>query len=110
MQIARHLATLGMLAMLGSGVACADDQKKQASPPSASPSPSQIPPTIPDPGVSGSSQESLSDKLSRSGGVIKPPADVDPAMKQTPPPTGPQSMPIIPPPGSPGGSQPVQPK
>jgi hypothetical protein len=110
MQIARHLATLGMLAMLGSGVACASEEKNPASPPSANPPPSQRSPTLPDPGSSGSSQESLSDKLSRSGGVIKPPADVDPAMKQTPPPTGPQSMPIIPPPGSPGGSQPVQPK
>lgn len=51
----------------------------------------------------------LSSDLNRSGGVITPPADVDPAMKQTPPSTG-ARMPIIPPPGSPGGNPAVKPK
>jgi hypothetical protein len=50
----------------------------------------------------------LSDKLARSGGVICPPEHVDPAMKQPTPPGG--SMPVIPPPGSPGGDPTVQPK
>jgi hypothetical protein len=39
--------------------------------------------------------------------VICPP-DVDPAMKAPTPETG--KMPVIPPPGSPGGDQKVQPK
>jgi hypothetical protein len=52
---------------------------------------------------SGSSAEPLSDKLDRSGGVIKPPGGVDPALAKTPPPAGPQSMPVIPPVGGPGG-------
>jgi hypothetical protein len=51
----------------------------------------------------------LSDKLARSNGVICPPSHIDPDMKQPPPsPGGP--MPVIPPPGTPGGDQSVQPK
>ena len=43
----------------------------------------------------------LSDKLARSGGVICPPARVDPEIRVPTPPGG--AMPVIPPPGSPGG-------
>ena len=49
----------------------------------------------------------LSDKLSQSKGVLCPP-DIDPGMKAPTPDTG--KMPVIPPPGSPGGDQSVQPK
>jgi hypothetical protein len=52
---------------------------------------------------SGSSSEPLSDKLDRSGGVIKPPMGVDPALAKAPPAAGPKSTPIIPPLGGPGG-------
>ena len=55
----------------------------------------------------GDSLKSLSDKLDRGGGVICPP-DVDPGMKTPAPETG--KMPVIPPPGSPGGEPNVQPK
>ena len=53
--------------------------------------------------------ENLSEQLSRSGGVINPPARVDPDMAKSPPDTG-SSMPIIRLPGSPGGSPSVQPQ
>lgn len=43
---------------------------------------------------------STSSELSRSGGVITPPAGIDPQMKQTPPPDG-DKMPVVPPPGNP---------
>jgi len=52
--------------------------------------------------------ENLSDKLARSGGVICPPEHVDPEIKHPTPPGG--AMRVIPPPGSPGGDQSVQPK
>jgi hypothetical protein len=52
---------------------------------------------------------SLSSDLNRSGGVIAPPSGVDPEIKQTPPPTG-AKMPVIPPPGTPGGNPAVKPK
>ena len=51
--------------------------------------------------------EPLSDKLARTDGVICPP-NVDQGMKATTPNTG--KMPVIPPPGSPGGNPDVQPK
>lgn len=54
-------------------------------------------------------KDDLSEKLARSGGVICPPEHVDPEMKQPTPPSG-GAMPVIPPPGSPGGDPSVQPK
>jgi hypothetical protein len=50
-----------------------------------------------------------SSELSRSGGVVVPPSGIDPAMKQTPPPSG-AKMPVIPPPGTPGGDSSIKPK
>lgn len=55
----------------------------------------------------GDSSKTLSDKLDQGGGVICPP-NVDPGMKAPAPETG--KMPVIPPPGSPGGDPSVQPK
>jgi hypothetical protein len=52
---------------------------------------------------------STSSELSHSGGVITPPAGIDPQMKQTPPPSG-DSMPVVPPPGTPGGNPSIKPK
>lgn len=42
----------------------------------------------------------LSDKLQKSDGVIKPPAGVDPEIKTIPPDPSPNSTPVIPPPGN----------
>ena len=53
------------------------------------------------------SAQTLNQKLAKTQGVICPP-DVDPAMKKPTPTTG--TMPVIPPPGSPGGNPSVQPK
>jgi hypothetical protein len=52
----------------------------------------------------------LSEQLSRSGGVIKPPANVDRQIQAPTPNPGPKSMPVVPPPGSPGGNPDVKPK
>ena len=52
--------------------------------------------------------KNLSDKLSQSGGVICPPSTGDPDVKA--PPSNGSKMPVIPPPGSPGGNPNVQPK
>jgi hypothetical protein len=52
--------------------------------------------------------QTLSDHLAQSGGVICPPPAVDPAIKAPTPETG--NMPVIKPPGTPGGDQSVQPK
>jgi hypothetical protein len=57
------------------------------------------------PGVGAAAPgENLSDKLNQTDGVIKPPADTDPAMHKPAPDTG--TMPVIPPPGTPGSERP----
>ena len=59
--------------------------------------------------ASQSGSDNLSGKLNNSNGVIPPPRQVDPGMTIKPPSDG-GSMRIIPPPGSAGGNQNVQPK
>jgi hypothetical protein len=110
MTMIHRLPLLGAAACFGLAAPGIAQEKDQPSRPP--PSPQQVPNSQapkPDQPLSGSSQEPLSDTLSRSGGVLRPP-DVDPGMKRAPPPTGPQSMPVIPPPGSPGGNPTIKPK
>jgi hypothetical protein len=57
----------------------------------------------------GQSGEALGDKLAKSNGVLCPPSGVDPHM-HAPTPENSGKMPVIPPPGSPGGNSTVQPK
>jgi uncharacterized low-complexity protein len=56
----------------------------------------------------GKAGEPLSDKLARTDGVICPP-NVDPEIKAPTPESG-NKMPVIPPPGGPGGDPSIQPK
>jgi hypothetical protein len=49
-----------------------------------------------------------SSNLARSGGVITPPADVDPHIKRMPLRSD-DPMPVIPPPGTPGGDPSIKP-
>jgi hypothetical protein len=55
-------------------------------------------------------KDNPSDKLDKSGGVIKPGSNIDPKMQVRPPDPGPTSTPVIPPPGTPGGNPNVVPK
>lgn len=52
--------------------------------------------------------DNLTETLAQSGGVICPPAAVDPEMKLPTPEAG--NTPVIRPPGSPGGDPSIQPK
>ena len=65
-----------------------------------------------DPRSTGSthSGESLSDRLGRSEGVIRPPATLNPDMAVRPPVPDPGTTPVIPAPGTPGGDPTVDPK
>jgi hypothetical protein len=66
--------------------------------------------TVPEAAAPGSGGGApLSDKLDRQGGVIRPPAGIDPEITR-PPPSGGSGMPVIPPPGTPGGEPGVKPK
>jgi hypothetical protein len=58
--------------------------------------------------TTGQAGEPLSDKLAKSNGVLCPPSGVDPEIRAPTPESG--NTPVIPPPGSPGGNQNVQPK
>ena len=87
-------------------------QAQTPKPPSTSP---QVPPSAEAPRSGSDTAPSTtppatSEQLSRSGGVIKPPENVDPKMQAPTPNPGPQSMPIVPPPGAPGGNPDVKPK
>ena len=75
-----------------------------AAEPPGSPTQSDKQPST-DAGPSGN----LSERLNQSGGVIKPPENVDPGLQKKPPEDS-AKMPVIPPPGSPGGDPNVQPK
>ncbi|MCW2284507.1 hypothetical protein M2323_002285 [Rhodoblastus acidophilus] len=51
----------------------------------------------------------LSERLDQSNGVIKPKQNLDPEIRRPPPPVD-APMPVIPPPGAPGGDPNVKPK
>jgi hypothetical protein len=61
------------------------------------------------PSAAAESSDNLSERLNRSGGVIKPPENVDPGLQKKPPDDS-GKMPVIPPPGTPGGDPNVKPK
>ncbi|WP_244470803.1 hypothetical protein [Microvirga massiliensis] len=74
--------------------------------------PEKVDPPLRDPSSTGTTGSSgtLSDKLEQSEGVIRPPSDIAPDMTVPAPVPNPGTTPVIPPPGSPGGTQSVQPK
>lgn len=63
-----------------------------------------------EPSSTGSTGNTLSDKLEQSDGVIRPPETATPDMRAPAPVPNPGTTPVIPPPGSPGGNQQVDPK
>jgi hypothetical protein len=58
---------------------------------------------------SGLSEDDASDKLARTDGVICPPPGLDPRI-HAPAPDSDSEMPVVPPPGSPGGRPDARPK
>ena len=110
MQNRRGYAVL--LALLLTPLSAAAQSSPQPSPPTAqSPTrpacPPDVGPNAPTVG-SGDRTGNLSDQLAQSGGIICPPAATDNDMALPPKETG--RMPVIPPPGTPGGDQHIQPK
>jgi hypothetical protein len=65
--------------------------------------------TVENDGVAPREQEDASDKLARTEGVICPAPEHDPDIRAPAPQNG-SNMPVIPPPGSPGGDPAVRPK
>jgi hypothetical protein len=94
-----HRISLAVATVLGFGAVVAAAEEPTGRPEVGQPTTPAMPPA----------GGTLSSDLNRSGGVIAPPAGIDPEIKQTPPATG-STMPIIPPPGTPGGNPTVKPK
>src|ERR1700730_14200990 len=72
-----------------------------------------LPETLPPRGTQGENdthKKTLSDKLDASGGVIKPAPGVDPEIVKPASVPQPNSTPVIPPPGMPGGPPGPEPK
>ena len=111
-----RLAALLILAAVAAAPCSAGAQNPQPAPPGVQPTP-MAPPSSPSPPPeklapgaldTQADNQTLSDRLSQQHGTLHPPASVDPGMALTPPAQG--TMPVIPPPGSPGGDQRVVPK
>jgi len=100
-----YLASIGLvLQMAGSG-AFAQNAPDQQNPRT------QTAPQDPRSTQSDRPGETLSERLDRTDGVIRPPATVSPDMPQARPPApDPRTTPVIPPPGTPGGSPQIEPK
>ena len=88
------------------GSVAPDQRTAQQTTPSGPP-PQTGPQAQPDQDTTGGS---LSGQLGQTNGVVRPPSGVDPGAVQPTPKVGPQSTPVIPPPGTPGGDQEVKPK
>ena len=86
-------------AVIGFGAIAALAADPNGPPVGDQPAPLTIPP----------SSGTTSSDLARWGGVITPPANVDPQIKRTPSHSA-DPMPVIPPPGTPGGDPSVKPK
>jgi hypothetical protein len=80
----------------------------ETTPPVAPPSAPSPPPEQIAPADRALGDTHLSDRLSRQQGTLQPPS-VDPGI-QAPTPRSQGTMPVIPPPGTPGGNQKVVPK
>ena len=88
------LATLGLLAASPLQAAAGKDTSSQTA--QASSAQKNAPSGTSSDAVKPGTGPTLSEKLDATNGVIKPPANVDPEMTQTPPKTG-ATMPVIPP-------------
>ncbi|MBZ6076526.1 hypothetical protein [Microvirga puerhi] len=106
----KRLLALVVLAVGGITGALAQTPKPPQAP--NMPAPDQMPAEKvkpKDPSETGSTG-TLSDKLEKSDGVIKPPPTATPDMRVPAPVPDPGTTRVIPPPGSPGGNQSVEPK
>src|SRR5262245_7819888 len=110
---ASAIAAVGVCACFLS-VALADagaplDQSKPPPEVMEPPIESTAPPTDPSTG-DAHANEPLTKKLEEGEGVLEPPRGLDPEIKKAPPGDFKSTMPVIPPPGEPGGDESVQPK
>jgi hypothetical protein len=113
----RQSILLSYALLAASGAASAQAPPTPATPPAQTAPAGGCAPTRPLPprgtiapegSTTGRAAEPLGDKLAKSDGVLCPPTGVDPEIRAPTPETG--NMPVIPPPGSPGGDPNIRPK
>ena len=113
----RQSILLSYALLAASGAASAQAPPTPATPPAQTAPAGDCAPTRPLPprgtiapegSTTGRAAEPLGDKLAKSDGVLCPPTGVDPEIRAPTPETG--NMPVIPPPGSPGGDPNIRPK
>lgn len=104
----RNVLILAVAPALIAGAMLTTSSQRSAAqaPPQA---PGAAPPTSDTPSAKPNN-EPLSKKLDKNEGVLKPPTGVDPEIHKAPPANTGDKMPIIVPPGEPGGDQSIQPK
>ena len=105
------MSYLSLSPAVGSVVALADAGSPLEQPPPEvmePPTESTTPP--PDPSTDAKPEEPLSEKLDKGKGVLEPPHGIDPEIKKSAPENFQSTMPVLPPPGEPGGNQQIQPK
>ena len=98
-----RVATALRAAVVGIGLLLAPDIAAHAQ--DAQNAPKDVP-TTPDSVPGGT----LSEKLDQSKGVLRPPTGIDPGIQAPAPEPNPQTTPVIPPPGTPGGKSDIEPK
>lgn len=104
----RNFLILALAPALVAGVMLtASSQRSAAQAPGAAPPASEAPAAKPS---DKPNNEPLSKKLDKNEGVLKPPSGVDPEIHKEPPASTGDKMPVIVPPGEPGGDQSIQPK
>ena len=106
-RVARTTAAVLALSGLLAGSAVAQTQPRDPN----MPNPNSVPAEkmAPDTGTTCTTGETLSEKLNRTEGVIKPPASATPDMTVPAPVPNPGTTPVIPPPGT-SPTDPIQPK
>ncbi len=111
MKIKLSLMILGALSLAGTGalaqIAPGDPAGNKTIPEKDQSRPSDAPSAQ---GVGERDGSNLSDKLDESGGVLKPKPGIDPEIVKPAPVPHPNSTPVIPPPGVPGGPPGPEPK
>lgn len=113
----RRIGIAAALALVAATLAAPDAVRAQADPRPLPPGdprsiPEKIEPRAPSAGGDGSGRgeagSSLSERLDRTDGVLKPPTGIDPGIHVPAPVPNPGTTPVIPPPGSAGSD--IQPK
>jgi hypothetical protein len=107
------LAALGLAGLLLAGPAMAQTPPEPAPPPGMPEMTDPPAESTPPPETKtdkGGPEKPLSEELKQNEGVLEPPRDMDSKIQRPAPVPDPNTTPVIPPPGSPGGNPDVQPK